>query len=84
VQLLSQHRLISQSFMESLYTKIMENSIHRTDISRSYWYAVPPFNALKEQWTIVNECAELVATFEDKDECIEAVNAVNQLKNIKL
>ena len=69
--------------MESLYTKIMENSIHRTDVSKSYWYAVPPYGK-KESWRIVNECGELVATFEDKDECIEAVNAVNQLKNIKL
>ncbi len=53
--------------------------IYRIDSTTDYWYAVPPYK--NEGWRIINECAELIAVFETKEECIEAVNAVNQIKN---
>jgi len=61
-----------------------QQTIHRNDINKSYWYAVPPYDDKRDQWKILNECAELVATFEERDECLEAVNAVNKLKNNEL
>lgn len=54
----------------------MENS----HIKYNYWYPVPPYKK-NENWMILNECGELIATFEEKNECIEAANAVNNLKN---
>ena len=61
-----------------------QQTIHRNDINKSYWYAVPPYDDKRDQWKILNECAELVATFEERDECLEAVNAFNKLKNNEL
>ena len=42
------------------------------------WFPVPPYRGAG--WIIVNRSGELVATFEDRDECILACNAVNEQK----
>lgn len=39
------------------------------------WYAIPPYK--NEGWQIMNEKGELVATFEDKNECIKSVELYN-------
>lgn len=41
------------------------------------WYAVPPYK--NEGWKIFNEKGELVATFENKDECLLVVKTMNQV-----
>lgn len=43
---------------------------------RDKWYAVPPYK--NEGWKVLNESGELVATFEDKEDCIKAVELFNQ------
>lgn len=40
------------------------------------WYAIPPYMK-GENWKIVNQFGELVATFELKSDCLKAVEAVN-------
>jgi hypothetical protein len=58
-----------------------EKQIYKTDFTIDYWYAVSPYKK-NEGWRALNECGELIAVFETKEECIEAVNAVNQMKNL--
>lgn len=42
---------------------------------KNEWYAVPPYR--NGGWTIVNENGELVATFENKEECLKVVELFN-------
>ena len=46
---------------------------NKTDI----WFVIPPYK--NEGWQIVNEIGEHVATFETKEDCLKAVNCVNQI-----
>jgi hypothetical protein len=59
-----------------------EKQIYKTDFTKDYWYAVPPYKK-NDGWRVLNECGELIAVFETKEECIEAVNAVNAVNQIK-
>jgi len=43
------------------------------------WYPKPPYN--NEGWQILNEQGELVATFENKEDCLKTVEAINQTQN---
>ncbi len=40
------------------------------------WYPVPPYRS--EGWKVLNEKGELVATFETKNDCVRACEAVNK------
>jgi hypothetical protein len=40
------------------------------------WYPVPPYH--NEGWRAFNEDGELIATFELKEDCIKACEAVNE------
>ncbi|MFW5753509.1 MAG: hypothetical protein ACOCV9_01790 [Marinilabiliaceae bacterium] len=46
---------------------------------KTKWYPVPPYK--NEGWIIVNEDGELIATFEEKDDCIRAVELNNENLN---
>ena len=47
------------------------------------WFPIPPYNA-NETWKIVNERCELIATFETKEECITAAEAVNSYLQVAI
>ncbi len=43
------------------------------------WFAVPPYG--NEGWQILNSKGELVATFEEKEECLKTVELYNKKQN---
>lgn len=43
---------------------------------KSKWYVVPPYDGVT--WKVLNEAGELVAVFEDKDECQHVVDLHNE------
>lgn len=45
--------------------------------NQSEWYAVPPYK-VSENWKILNERGEIVAWFENKEDCIFAVKLFNE------
>ena len=75
-------RVTGDYYLESLISaKKLEDSFQNkekdpTTGEREEWYVVPPYG--NEGWHVLNERGELVATFETKEECIKAVNAVNR------
>ena len=43
----------------------------------SKWYAVPPYK-IGENWKILNDKGEIVAWFEDREDCEKAVEVYNR------
>ena len=43
------------------------------------WFAVPPYK--NEGWQILNSKGELVATFEEKEDCLAVVELYNNEQN---
>lgn len=60
-------------FSEQEFTNIDWSSIGERP--HYEWYAVPPYH--NEGWQIKNEEGGHVATFEDKEECLAVVEAMN-------
>ena len=54
-----------KSYINFILSKIKETKV-KSKISK--WYAVPPYNLRTEQWVILNNKGELIATFETQED----------------
>lgn len=80
---------INKRTIQDVFQKVMENGkfireefLEKKEIEyqrkQNVWYITPPYKGI--EWTIVNENGELVATFQNKEDCIKAVQAINKMK----
>lgn len=44
------------------------------------WYAIPPYKK-GENWTILNEQGELIATFERREDCVMTAEVMSRVFN---